>query len=351
VDLGFAQENLIKVQVTPAPGFDLTLEARLELFDRLRARLVSVPGVRGIAHGSDALLQDAFMRMEKIQMSDGIFSEAAGSYVSDDFLQTAGMSLIRGRWLNGAGRRMEVVINERLARARFGEQNPLGQLITIKVKTEQTYEVVGVIRDVRETLRESVGLHVYCANWMTYNPAAFNTLILRADQPTGVNFGDLIRRKIYEFEPRLIVDRVSTISETINESLWAERFAFTILKGLAGIALGLAVVGLFAVIAHTVDSRTKEFGVRLALGAEQGDLHRLVMKRGIATAALGVGVGILGALGLTRFMQSLLFETTPNEPVVYLVVAAFLLVAAAVACWLPARRAAKVDPVVALRAD
>ena len=133
--------------------------------------------------------------------------------------------------------------------------------------------------------------------------------------------------------------------------MWTERYAFMILKGLSAIALGLAVVGLFSVIAFTVDSRQQEYGVRLALGATPENLHRLVMKRGVTTAAVGIIFGIAGALGLTRFMQSLLFETTPNDPLVYAAVAVVMLGAAALACWLPARRAAKADPIVALRAE
>jgi len=133
--------------------------------------------------------------------------------------------------------------------------------------------------------------------------------------------------------------------------MWAERQAFRILKVLTVVALVLAVAGLFAVIAYTVDSRMKEFGVRLALGAQPANLHRLVMKRGLTTAAVGVAVGVAGALGLTRFMQSLLFETTPYDPLVYAAVAMILLVAAVAACWLPARRAARVDITRLLRAE
>jgi putative ABC transport system permease protein len=123
------------------------------------------------------------------------------------------------------------------------------------------------------------------------------------------------------------------------------------LKGLSGIALALAVVGLFSVISFTVSSRMKEFGVRLAMGAQPADLHRVVMKRGLATAAAGVVIGIAGALALTRFMQSLLFETTPYDPLVYAAVAFVLLAAAAAACWLPARRAARVDITKLLRTE
>jgi putative ABC transport system permease protein len=115
--------------------------------------------------------------------------------------------------------------------------------------------------------------------------------------------------------------------------------------------LALAVVGLFSVIAYTVDSRMNEFGVRLALGAQPADLYRLVMKRGLMAAAVGVAVGIAGALVLTRFMQSLLFETTPYDPLVYVAVALLLLAAAALACLLPARQAARVDVARLLRTE
>jgi putative ABC transport system permease protein len=127
--------------------------------------------------------------------------------------------------------------------------------------------------------------------------------------------------------------------------------AFTVLKGLSFVALAMAVVGLFSVLAFVVDSRTKEFGVRMALGARPADLSRLILRGGLAVVGAGILLGIVGALLLTRFLRSLLFETTPNDPVVYACVAFVLLLAAVLACWLPARRAAKVDPVVALRAE
>jgi putative ABC transport system permease protein len=156
---------------------------------------------------------------------------------------------------------------------------------------------------------------------------------------------------VYAFDPNLIVVHVASLHELVASTMEAERTTYTLLRGLAAIALGLAVVGLFSVIAYTVQARTREFGLRLALGATPGNLHRLVLRRGVVTAALGILVGVAGALLLTRFMQSLLFETAPYDPVVYLAVAGLLLLATLLACWLPARRAAKVEPMVALRAD
>jgi putative ABC transport system permease protein len=207
--------------------------------------------------------------------------------------------------------------------------------------------VVGVVRDVRETVRSPAGMRVYGPNW-TY-PPNISTLVLRLDQDPGKEFAGVVRRAIYEFDPKLIASNVSSINDAVGNSMWAERYAFTILKGLSAIALVLAVVGLFSVMVYAVNSRMKEFGVRLALGATPEDLHRLVLTRGLATAAIGIIAGTTAALGLTRFMQSLLFETTPSDPLVFVGVGAVMLAAAALACWLPARRATKVNPVEALR--
>jgi ABC-type antimicrobial peptide transport system permease subunit len=192
-------------------------------------------------------------------------------------------------------------------------------------------------------------MRFYVPDWVY--PPNVSTLVLRLDRDPGKEFAGLVRHAIYKFDPRLIATQVSSIDEIISEQMWAERQAFTILKGLSVIALALAVVGLFSVTACAVDSRTKEFGVRMALGARPADLHRLVMKHGLATAGIGVAVGIAGALALTRFMQSLLFETTSYDPLVYAAVALVLLAAAVLACWMPARRAARVDIARLLRTE
>jgi putative ABC transport system permease protein len=192
-------------------------------------------------------------------------------------------------------------------------------------------------------------MRMYVAEWVY--PLNISTLLLRLDHDPRKEFAGLVRHAIYALDPKLIVSQAATINEIVGNGMWAERYAFRILKVLTIVALALAVAGLFAVIAYTVDSRMKEFGVRLALGAQPSNLHRLVIKRGLMTAAAGVALGILGALGLTRFMQSLLFETTPYDPVVYSAVAIILLTAAVAACWLPARRAARVDITRLLRAE
>lgn len=349
VDLGFKPSGIVKVRIAFPRGYDLAPEARLQLFERLQERLATVPGVRGVSYGQDTLLEGGFWGTAQLLMPDGTYRPVAGSFVAANFLKTAGLTLKKGRWLSGRRGDFEVVINESFAKARFGDEDPIGKTFRLLVSGDYGNPIVGVVADVKETVRSVAGMRMYAPNWAY--PPNISSLLLRLDQDPPKEFAGVVRRAIYETDPRLIVSTVNSINVEVGNSMWSERYAFMILKGLSLIALGLAVVGLFSVIAFTVDSRRQEFGVRLALGATPGNLHRLVMRRGVATAAIGIVVGVAGALGLTRFMQSLLFETTPNDPLVYAGVAVVMLIAAVLACWLPARRASAVDPIIALRSE
>ncbi len=347
VDLGFEPEGKVKVQVVFPHGTKLEPEEQLQLFTRLQDRLRSLPGVKAVAYGTDALLTGGFYGTAQLKMANGTYIPTSGAFMSDGYQQASGMVLKTGRWLTAGSRRNEVMINETLAKARFGSQNPVGLGIQLQVSGDHSYEVVGVLRDVRETVRTSPGPCVYFP--IFFYPPNASTLILRFEKDPDPGFVSLIRKTLYEFDPRFIAASVTSVDQSVDNSMAAERYALTILRALAAIALGLAVVGLFSIIAYTVDMRMREFGVRLALGAEPRDLHRLVMRRGLSTTLSGVGVGIVCALAMTRFMRSLLFDTTPYDPMVYTAVAVVLMAAAAAACWLPARRAARVDITKLLR--
>ena len=351
VDLGFDPMGKVKVQVTVPDGYHSEREDRLQLFQRLQQRLKAIPGVRSVAFGSDALLTGYARTATQMRMPDGSVTGIVSDDVSFDFLRTAGLTLVRGSWLpekrdNGT----QVVINEALAKARFGNQDPIGQAISIAQDgRDQLWQVVGVVRDTREAMRSAPAPHVYCSDW--WWPPNLTTLVLRLDRDPEKGFENVVRRAVYDFDPRLMVWNQGAINEVIDSMLGMERLTLSILKVLSGIALALSIVGLFSVLAYVVDRRMNEFGVRAALGATPADLTRLIMKRGVALAAVGIAAGVAGALGLTRFLRSLLYETPPYDPLVYLAVAAMLLAAAVVACWLPARRAAKVDVARLLKAE
>jgi putative ABC transport system permease protein len=348
VDLGFNPAGKLKVSVQFPRGYELKPEERLQLFERLQHRLSVIPGVEAASFGQDSLLEGAYSNVN-LQMEDGTFRPAADSFVSADYQQTAGLVIKEGRWLSGKRGTLEIVINEALAKARFGDKDPIGQFIRVEVTGNLQFPVVGVVKDVRETMRSSPGMHFYTAAWNF--PAGIDTLVLRLAKDPKKEFSDVIRRAIYEVDPNLVPSDIRSISQEVTDSMSEENFAYTILKGLAAVALGLTVVGLFSVIAYTVNIRMTEFGVRLAVGASPSDLNLLVLRRGLAAAAAGVTIGMVGAFGLTRFMRSMLFETTPFDPFAYLAAALLLLVAAFAACWLPARRAARVDVVRLLKSE
>lgn len=243
-----------------------------------------------------------------------------------------------------------MVINDALAQARFGNDVPIGKSIKLRVGTDQELLVVGLIGNVKETVRTTAPqLRIYFPNWEY--PASIDSVLLLLDKDPAPEFGGLVRHTIYGLDPKLIVTRLRSMRQIVRDSMWYERYAFRIMKDLTAIALILVVVGMFSVVSYTVASRQQEFGVRMALGATPMDLHRLVLRRGVLNAGFGVALGVAIALGLTRFMQSLLFETAPNDPFVYIAVALVMPLAAVLACWLPAWQASKVDPVISLRAE
>jgi putative ABC transport system permease protein len=348
-DLGFDPVGKVKVSIAFPPGYEPKPQEQIQLFERLQEKLGFLPGVKAVSYSQDSLLVGGFYGTAQLQMADGTFQAAAGNFVSADFQKTAGLTMLKGRWLSGKKGAVEVVINETLAKARFGDKDPIGQFIKIQVSGDMPYLIVGVVKNVRETMRASAGMRLYSPAWEY--PPNIKSLILRLDRDPEKEFADVVRRAIYAVEPRLIATEIRSIDQAVSDQMWYENYAFKVLKGLSGIALLLTIVGLFSVIAYTVDSRMTEFGVRLAIGATPSDLNRLVMRRGLVAAAIGIALGTAGALGLTRFMESLLFETTPYDPLVYFAVALLLLGAAGLACWLPARRAARVDVVRLLRSD
>jgi putative ABC transport system permease protein len=178
-----------------------------------------------------------------------------------------------------------------------------------------------------------------------------NTFVIRLSRDYDEAFAGIIRRDLYAFDPRIVVTQIISLTGMRDQQLWAERLADSVLKVLAGIALALTVVGIFSVLAYTVDRRMGEFGVRLALGATRRDLVELVMRRGVLLAFIGIVLGIGGAVALTRYLKSLLFETSAQDPKVLGAVGVILLITSILACIWPARRATKVDVTKLLRSE
>ncbi len=347
VPLGFDPHQRIKAALMFPQGHVAGKDERLAWLQQLRARLEHVPGVAAASYGTDSVLPGYYYAGTSVQLADGTEIKVKLDYVSPGFLETAGMTLERGRMIAAPG---EVLLNESFARVRYGEADPIGQLLHPTDTTHGTsgWLVVGVVADIRETLRSAPGYHVYAPE--VWWPPAMDTFIVRVSRADAA-MSAAIKRAIYEHDAKVVAYVVAPLTEVRNWQHGIERFVASVLKVLSGLALALTVVGLFSVLLYTVDCRRGEFGVRLALGATSRDLAHLVLRRGLRLTSAGVTGGLAVGLALTRFMESLLFETTPHDPLILASVAIVLLVAAVIACAFPAWRAANTNLAHLLRAQ
>jgi hypothetical protein len=270
------------------------------------------------------------------------------------FQDASGIRLKRGKWLDQS-RGNQIMVNETMARTLFPGADPIGRFVRPQGPNSgaapdwKGWEVAGVVGDVRNTLRDAPGNIIYSPEG--WGPGGFNVIVVRLGHEFDVAFADNLRRRLYAFDSRIVVHAVMSVSELRDNQLWVERMANSVLKVLAGIALLLTIVGMFSVLAYTVDRRMGEFGVRMALGATKRDLVELVMKRGVILTLVGIVLGLGGTLALSKFLKALLFGTTPNDPWVLGAVAVVLLVTSVFACALPARKAARVDVSKLLRSE
>lgn len=353
VDLGFDPAGRAKVQVGFPVDYPSGNEPRLARLREIQAELKRIPGVRDAGFGGDLMLPGYFYPTHTFDGPDGKPVRAAMSTFNIGYQEASGLRLKRGRWLNQSMGN-EVMVNENFARTMWPGQDAVGQFTRSQGanspgKSWKGWLVVGVVGDLRESAREAP--HPYIYGPEGWGPMGMNTFVIRLSRDYDEAFAGTIRRDLYAFDPRIVVARIISLTGMRDQQLWAERLADSVLKVLAGIALVLTVVGIFSVLAYTVDRRMGEFGVRLALGATRRDLVALVMRRGVLLALVGIVLGIGGAVALTRYLKSLLFETSAQDPKVLAAVGMILLITSIFACIWPARRATQVDITKLLRSE
>jgi len=341
VSLGFETDRRMKVQLILPPDHLSEKQPYLDFLRRLQERLQHVPGVVAVTYGSDNLLAGYYAARDTVELADGTPIKVNIDYAAPNYPATVGLTLKSGRWLTETANN-EIVISESFARVRYPNQNPIGQLLRPPTapKDAAGWTVVGVFGDVLDTVRGKPGYRIYAPE--TWYPPVMNCCVLRLSREVNPNITSLVQRAIYEFDPR-VVCQITQLSEGVSQQIQFERFTLAVLKVLSAIALLLTIAGVFSVLAYSVDRRKREFGLRFALGATPGNIIRLVLNRGMLLTGIGIVLGLAGALALSRFLQSVLFETPPYDPVVLLAVSGVLIVAAAIACVWPAWRAAKVD--------
>jgi putative ABC transport system permease protein len=284
---------------------------------------------------------------------EGKYPMTGATMVSDDYFRVMGTPVLRGRTFtehDTEQSQLVVVINEAFARKWFPNEDPIGKRMQIESPPNTKYTIIGVVADVRQLLATPVEPQTYRSHrqYSTHDP----TLVVRPAAAAGsAQVARAIREAVKKTDPEMAIGEVLTFTRIIDESVAEPRFRTMLLTSLALLALALAAVGNYGVLAYTVRQRTSEIGIRVALGAQRSHVFRLIIGQGMKLALIGTGIGLVAAFALTRLMKSLLFEIEPTDLSALLGAPLLLLAVALFACWLPARRAAKIDPLVALRCE
>jgi predicted permease len=284
-----------------------------------------------------------------IEYPEGKYPFAFPRIVDQRYLQAMKIPLIAGRYFDDrdtAQSEKTIIINESLAKAAFPDRDPLGQ----KIRVNDNSTVIGIVADVRHgSLEQSGGPEMYLNFRQTDDWNAME-MVVRSTRPAQSLVPE-VRAVLTAYDPTLPNGEYYELDRLIDNAVAPRRLITQLLGFFSTLALVLAAIGLYGVIAYSVVQRTQEIGIRMAIGAQRSDVLKLVMSGGLKLVAIGVALGLIGAFALTRLLESLLFGVSAKDPTIFLTNAVLLTVVAAAACLLPALRATKVDPMTALRTE
>ena len=367
VDPGFNTQNLLLFDVEPAL-IGYKDDKLRQSYAQISQRLEAVPGVQGVtfsrmpllsqsSHTSSVFLREA---LNATPDSEGRITPSGEGWrliVRENFLQAIGIPLLSGRSFgpqDDTSSPKVVVVNQTFANKYFPNQNPIGKRFTWDTSKPDELEIIGLAKDAKYTSqREDVPPTIY-SSYRQERPLASATFEVRTTGDPAATIAS-VRSVVREIEPNLPVMNVKSQVEQADETLQMERLFAKLLTLFALLAQQLAAIGLFGVLAYTVSQRTHEIGIRMALGADRGNVMRMIVKQGMILVVLGVILGLVGAYVLTKYLESwislskMLFGVKVTDPMTYGVISVLLTIVALIACYIPARRATKVDPLVALR--
>ena len=355
---GFQPEHVLTASLSlPEAQYKQPQQIRA-FYHELMVRLRRLPGVMTVGGSTDLPLQAGWNHIftpEGSQPSPGAgLNLCWHSVILGDYLRTMGVPLLRGRYFNDRDTPTSapvLIVSESLAKRYWPNQDPIGKRLKWgpPESTDPWLTIVGVVGDVKQgPLDVPTVQHTYEPYAQDLVPAStLNVAVRAAGDPASLAAS--LRAAVLGLDRQLAVAQVRTMDEIISESTAQRRFSLYLLAAFAALAVVLAAIGIYGVISYSVAQRTHEIGIRVALGARRGDLLRQVAAQGLLLMGAGVGIGVLGALALTPFLASFLYEVRPTDPVTFISVSGILTAVGLLASYLPARRATKVDPMVALR--
>jgi putative ABC transport system permease protein len=361
VDPGFRPDHVLTAFVSLPVAKYQKREEQVAFYDRLLERLRNVPGISAAGVVTDIPLyggsSTGFDVEGRPPALPGQRAMTEYRIINPDYFAVMGMHMVKGR----AFSRMDteaapavVIINETMVTRHFAGEDPIGKRLNLSGGPGDLREIVGVVGDVRNYgLDEEVKPEVYvpffqsAAPYLASQTSALTVVVRSTIDPTAL--AQTLREQVQALDKDQPVSAIKTMEGYLDESVAQRRFNMLLLGVFAGLALVLAAVGIYGVIAYTVMQRTHEMGIRIALGARGGDILRLVFTNAMVTTLTGIAIGLAAAFALTRLLQSLLYQVTATDPFVFATIPLLLLVVAVIATYIPARRATKVDPITALR--
>jgi putative ABC transport system permease protein len=357
-DIGFKTQNLLTMTVVAPPGKYADANRQVEFNDQLSKRIQSLPGVVGAGTVNILPLQGGnttrFHVVGDPVPPPGQEVEANIRSVNESYFQTLGIPIIGGRNFDERDKADApgvVIIGKSVADRVFAGRDPIGRQLVYGSTQAKPDLIVGVVGDVKITgLDEAIRPVLYYPFKQSSSP--FANLIVRTNaDPTALTRS--VREEIRGLEPDVALFNARTMDDLVSNSpaSFMRRFPSLLIGIFAGVALLLASIGIYGVVSYSVSQQTHYIGIRIALGASSHDILKMVLRQGLLLGVVGVGLGVALSFGLMRFLGSLLYEVRANDPLIFAAVAGTLFLVALVACYVPALRATRVDPLVALRSE
>jgi putative ABC transport system permease protein len=355
---GFNPKGVLALDIPLSRETYKTTEERVAAFQQLIARMKTVPGVRDVSVVSNVPLSEndievSFQVEGRKPYKPGEEAVADYTVIGNDYFRTMDIALLRGRvFTDGdtANSPSVMVVSKAFTKVYFPNEDPIGKRIILDGKNKTPREIVGVVDDVRRKgLDSDVQPEMYFS--FVQKPERRLNLVIRSTTEDASQLTPAARAEVKAFDPRQIIWRAQTLEQMLSTSVAPRKFNMLLLGIFAGVALVLAAVGLYGVMSYSVSWRTQEIGIRMALGAKRTDVLQMVVRQGMTMTLIGLALGLVGVIALSRVMVGLLYGVSPTDPLTFTGVSIVLLVVALLACLIPARRATRVDPIVALRSE